>query len=118
MIAVIGGAEPASIALHAACGFEEVGRTPVRRAGSTAAGSTMSTCRWRWGRARAMPPQPDLAEGWKPCLLGKAKGGQGLLCRPAELLQKTRVPALLRHCFTARGLSACPKQMVTGIISF
>ena len=26
MIAVIGGAEPASIALHAACGFEEVGR--------------------------------------------------------------------------------------------
>ena len=26
MIAVIGGAEPASIALHASCGFEEVGR--------------------------------------------------------------------------------------------
>jgi L-amino acid N-acyltransferase YncA len=26
MIAVIGGAEPASIALHAKCGFEEVGR--------------------------------------------------------------------------------------------
>ena len=26
MIAVIGGAEPASIAVHAACGFEEVGR--------------------------------------------------------------------------------------------
>lgn len=26
VIAVIGGAEPASIALHAACGFEEVGR--------------------------------------------------------------------------------------------
>ena len=26
MIAVIGGAEPASIALHAACGFREVGR--------------------------------------------------------------------------------------------
>ena len=26
MIAVIGGAEPASIALHAACGFDEVGR--------------------------------------------------------------------------------------------
>ena len=26
MIAVIGGAEPASVALHAACGFEQVGR--------------------------------------------------------------------------------------------
>jgi phosphinothricin acetyltransferase len=26
MVAVIGGAEPASIGLHAACGFEEVGR--------------------------------------------------------------------------------------------
>ena len=26
MVAVIGGAEPASIALHASCGFEEVGR--------------------------------------------------------------------------------------------
>jgi phosphinothricin acetyltransferase len=26
MIAVIGGAEPASIALHAKCGFDEVGR--------------------------------------------------------------------------------------------
>ena len=26
MVAVIGGAEPASIALHSACGFEEVGR--------------------------------------------------------------------------------------------
>ena len=26
MIAVIGGAEPASVALHAACGFDEVGR--------------------------------------------------------------------------------------------
>jgi phosphinothricin acetyltransferase len=26
MVAVIGGAEPRSIALHAACGFEEVGR--------------------------------------------------------------------------------------------
>lgn len=26
IVAVIGGAEPASIALHAACGFEEVGR--------------------------------------------------------------------------------------------
>ncbi len=26
MIAVIGGAEPASIALHASCGFREVGR--------------------------------------------------------------------------------------------
>jgi phosphinothricin acetyltransferase len=26
MIAVIGGAEPGSIALHAVCGFEEVGR--------------------------------------------------------------------------------------------
>ena len=31
MIAVIGGAEPASIALHEACGFEEVGR--LRSAG-------------------------------------------------------------------------------------
>ena len=31
MIAVIGGAEPASIALHAACGFQEVGR--LRAAG-------------------------------------------------------------------------------------
>ena len=31
MIAVIGGAEPASIALHRACGFEEVGR--LRSAG-------------------------------------------------------------------------------------
>jgi phosphinothricin acetyltransferase len=31
MVAVIGGAEPASVALHAACGFEEVGR--LRRVG-------------------------------------------------------------------------------------
>jgi len=31
VIAVIGGAEPASIAVHAACGFEEVGR--LRRVG-------------------------------------------------------------------------------------
>ena len=31
MVAVIGGAEPASIALHAACGFREVGR--LRSAG-------------------------------------------------------------------------------------
>ena len=31
MIAVIGGAEPASVALHKACGFEEVGR--LRSAG-------------------------------------------------------------------------------------
>ena len=31
VIAVVGGAEPASVALHEACGFEEVGR--LRRAG-------------------------------------------------------------------------------------
>lgn len=31
MVAVIGGAEPASVSLHAACGFEEVGR--LRRVG-------------------------------------------------------------------------------------
>jgi phosphinothricin acetyltransferase len=26
MVAVIGGAEPASVGLHAACGFQEMGR--------------------------------------------------------------------------------------------
>ena len=31
MVAVIGGAEPASVGLHAGCGFEQVGR--LRRVG-------------------------------------------------------------------------------------
>ena len=89
MIAVIGGAEPASIALHAACGFEEVGQ--LRSAGwkhgrwldnvymqmALGKGSSEPPANLIWGRLEALP-------------LGKAKGGQGFLCRSGRAAPKTR----------------------------
>ena len=65
MIGVIGGAEPASVGLHASCGFREVGRL-MPSAGRTAAGSTTFICSARWERGRQGRRKLDLGEVGSP----------------------------------------------------
>ncbi len=103
MIGVIGGAEPASVRVHARCGFREVGR---------AYGVGWKHGRWldnvymqrALGKGSREPPlKSDLGEGGSPACWGRRRVRQGFLCRSGRAASKYAVAALLIPCLRVAG---------------